>query len=329
MGRVRINGTLLLETLFTFGLFGLSVLITFLWGQISVAPISKSALDQTKFTSEKVVSGVPNTVIFHYDVQGIGAKKFFIQQNWDHRRRFEIDPTKKEATSTYYFPGYWRAKILADTTVLKEHDLIVESAGWLMTLDRDPYPRYFLPAEKGDGKELTVKDEIYEKAILGVQELPWLTAHYVNQFAGLEMDNLQLEVKVKNDHHSGLALCQNIQILVLGSEGIFSVPFSKRGCIGDLRLRFSDLVKDGKDNNLSSFGIDMDEWQKIRITVVDKKVQIFLNDGLIETCTYQESAGDFYGLRIKFKGLGKVDSVCVKNSQEFSPAEHLWPLPFQ
>ena len=93
-------------------------------------------------------------------------------------------------------------------------------------------------------------------------------------------------------------------------------------------MRFSDLVKYGKDNNLTAFGRNMDFWHKIRISVLNKNVQIFVDDTLIETLTYRESAGDFYGLRIKFQGLGEINSVCVKNT-EGDRSYQLWPQQLQ
>ncbi|MBK8505767.1 MAG: hypothetical protein IPL46_28360 [Saprospiraceae bacterium] len=272
--------------------------------------------ERVSFSSSKVVHGVPNTVIFAYDVQAIRADQFSIQQSWDDSRRFSIDPLKKEATSIYYYPGYWRAKLLVDTVILKEHDLLVESDGWTMTLDHEPIPRYFLPEELLGGEILGVKETIYDEAIQGLSQLPWLTAHFIADFQELPMDNLQVEIRLKNDYRAGLTTCRNVQIMLVGSEGFFSIPMSMPGCVGDLRLRFSDVVKEGRDHNLSAFGRDLDQWQQLKIQVIDRQVSLHVGEDLVDSFKYQASAGIFYGVRIKFKGAGQIKSICVKDSSD-------------
>ena len=144
--------------------------------------------------------------------------------------------------------------------VLKEHDLLVESDGWCITLDHAPVPRYFLAEDLLTEDILGVRETIYNEAIQGLSELPWLTAHFIADFQELPMDNLQVEITLKNDHRAGLTVCRNIQIMLIGSKGFFSIPMSMPGCVGDLRLRFGEVIKEGKDHNLSMYGRDLDQW---------------------------------------------------------------------
>jgi len=326
--RKRMVETVILEPIFAIGIMGLIMIISYDWWRFAERPLHGKAFPKIEFSSNKVVDGLPNTVIFNYNVSSVAAEQYFIQQSWDKRRRFQIDPTRREATSVYYYPGYWRAKILADTIVLSEHDLLVSSNGWLLTLDTEPRPRYFLPEDQALDSALSVDENIFEESIQGFKVLPWFTAHYVDDF-DLEMDDLQLEFTVKNDYRSGLTPCQNIQIMALGSEGFFSVPLCNRGCIGEVRLRFSDKIKEGRDNNLSAFGRNMEQWQNLKIIVVDKNVNIYLDDTLVENLSYTESAGLFYGVRIKFRGQGYINSVRVKSTNDSGSIVDLFPVKSQ
>ncbi|MCK5700755.1 MAG: hypothetical protein KAI29_06365, partial [Cyclobacteriaceae bacterium] len=46
--------------------------------------------DEVVFKSKKVTTGLPNTVIFEYDISNVIADSFHIQQSWDQRRRVRI-----------------------------------------------------------------------------------------------------------------------------------------------------------------------------------------------------------------------------------------------
>ena len=94
------------------------------------------------FNSQATAKTVPNTVVFNYNAKDSNADSVFIQQSWDPNRRFRVDKNLTEYTSTYYLPGYYRAKLILDTTVVAEHDIFIESNGWLGTIDRGPIPVY-------------------------------------------------------------------------------------------------------------------------------------------------------------------------------------------
>jgi hypothetical protein len=70
-----------------------------------------------KFSARTSVENkIPNTEVFDYDVSNVNAEKFYIQQNWDARRRVEILKENNEQTDIYYLPGFYFAKLFIDTT---------------------------------------------------------------------------------------------------------------------------------------------------------------------------------------------------------------------
>jgi hypothetical protein len=98
--------------------------------------------DEVSFSSRIVSSGLPNSVIFDYDVSKVIADSFHIQQSWDSRRRVRVSPDDRQHTSFYYYPGYFHAKLIANDQVIKEHDVFVESNGWIGMIERFPEPVY-------------------------------------------------------------------------------------------------------------------------------------------------------------------------------------------
>lgn len=99
--------------------------------------------NNVQFHSEPITDGVPNTVIFRYDASQSNADNVFIQQNWDDRRRTRVEKFHHEHASVYYLPGYYRAKLVLNDSIVKEHDVFIESKDWMGLLLRDSIPFYF------------------------------------------------------------------------------------------------------------------------------------------------------------------------------------------
>ena len=93
----------------------------------SPIPLSPDVLESIEFSSHRVASGVPNTVIFKYDVSKVSSDNIQIQQNWDKSRRFSIQKDQSEVASTYYYPGHWTAKLVVDNEVIKQHPIYILS----------------------------------------------------------------------------------------------------------------------------------------------------------------------------------------------------------
>lgn len=96
------------------------------------------------FSSNKIMrSGVPNSVIFNYDAKA-AKDSVFISQSWDIRRKIAVPRQEKTYSAIYYTPGYFRAKLIVGKQIVKEHDLMIASNGWLATVGNDgAVPLYF------------------------------------------------------------------------------------------------------------------------------------------------------------------------------------------
>ncbi len=86
----------------------------------------------------------------------------FIVQSWDMRRKAAVSRQGHDHSSIYYYPGYFQAKLVVDSQIVKTHDLMITSGGWLALVDEDPIPVYF---KKG---EYLKKDRVeIDPALLG------------------------------------------------------------------------------------------------------------------------------------------------------------------
>lgn len=282
--------------------------ISFIFNDAKKA-FTSAQLAKVKFTSQPIATGVPNTVIFNYDLGDIQSNDIQIQQSWDSTKRFRITEITNEAASTYYRPGYWRAKLIVNGQILKEHDVFIKSQGWLVTQDFEPKPRYFLPAELVQDEYLSVDSVVLEQSLGKNAEPEWLTYHYIEDLESLHSDQFTFQVAVKNTYQRGDGVCKESRILILCENGFIGIPLAIPGCVGDLRLRIFDHVEDGDKRDLSAFGCDFSEWQRIKVEVRDKFVKLFMNEKLVREVRFKSDAGRVVGMRAGFRGAGAIDEV--------------------
>jgi len=263
---------------------------------------------QVNFSSEPVAQGVPNTVIFHYDVSELPYDQIEIQQSWDSRLRQSVDKENQVFTTTYYYPGYFRAKLLVEEQIVKEHDVYVISDGWLAVVMDEPIPHYLDGQIRQNG--ITVSPErLRQSGFLSDESVPELAYYNVRDFGELSSGNFTLETAIKSDYNLGEAVCQESQISVICSNGRIAIPWVVPGCVGTIGLAASEIYLDGQTSDLSAFGCDLSEWQHIRLQVEQQQLSVYRNDSLIFQTSFQQDAGKVAGLRYRFRGTGSVDYV--------------------
>ncbi|AYB29957.1 hypothetical protein [Chryseolinea soli] len=268
--------------------------------------------DNIVFSSQPVTNTVPNTVVFNYNARDSNADSVFIQQSWDPMRRFKVDKNLTEYTSTYYLPGYYSAKLVLDATIVAEHDVFIESNGWLATIDREPIPLYVGEDKILRDGILQLSDDFFvEQQIDLEKEKLWTSFFRVMKDEVVPDKAFQMDVALKNTFGKGALVCQKTQIVLLGNTGAILIPLSIKGCVGELFLQ-TDESHDGKTNDLSAFGVDFSDWVTVQCRVQNKKISIRVNDVLAFEGDYQNGIGRVVGTRIMFMGTGKVKDFSLK-----------------
>lgn len=259
------------------------------------------------FTSTPVTSGLPNSVVFRYDASKSNADSVFIQQSWDNRRRFEVDKNAHEFVSTYYLPGLFRAKLLLNDSIVKEHDLLIETDGWLGTIDKEPIPVYFSEnqIEKNGTLEITLTNlEKQENDFK--KEVPWVSLFNVQKSNEVSSKNFTMKTEVKNTFGDGDGICQQTKIVLFGTEGVTMIPLSIKGCVGELSLVIANEEFKGTTKDLSGFGVNFNDWIKVKYEVRNNFAKIFINNQLVYEGNQKMDIGQIFGSRIRFKGTGSV-----------------------
>ena len=272
------------------------------------------------FTSEPVTQGLPNTVVFHYDASSLLSEDIAIQQSWDRRLRASVAKEKDTYTTTYYYPGYFKAKLLANNQVVKEHDLYIQSDGWMTIAEAEPtqggsVPYYLSNDSSTRGQWQVSPTLLRQQDLLTRDAVPWINYYYVQDLGELSGNHFTLETRIKNDFAQGEAVCQTSLVNVICSQGHFSIPLAIPGCVGELTLALGKERISGKTHDLSSLGTNLSVWQTLRCEVRDRQVSLFLNDKLVYQGSYSDDVGKIAGLRYRFHGPGAIDYVRLWDAQ--------------
>lgn len=279
------------------------------WVVLDQKPGKTFESDAFTFSSQPVTSGVPNSVVFEFDASAASdADSLFIQQSWDTSKRFKIDKNQNQATSVYYYPGFFKAKLVLGEEIVKEHDLLIPSDGWLSMVDNEPVPIYFKKDEViKNGKLGLSESDLLGKNIRLQPELPNSRFYYVADFGDFSSDSFFLETSFRNTYFEGSGACQFSQLLILCQNSAFMVPISAPGCTSEINAFLPGKGIEGKKADLSGLGVVPSEWAQIQLSAMDKEVKLYMADELVLEASFTEDAGNIVGVVYLFEGTGEVD----------------------
>lgn len=275
---------------------------------------------QIIFKSRKnVASGVPNTVVFEYDISKINFDSAFIQHTWDKRLRARVSKDNHFQTFIYYYPGYHLAKLIVDDKILKTENINISTAGWQAVVDGtspDSFPQYISGKEIfKNGQLYTSKETLLKNRIDVDDKTFWVNYFNVGDFKKVYGENFAVETRLKNSLENGALTCQYCQLTIICEQGMISIPFCSPGCVANIHLHIGDVFKAGGKNDLSAFGIDLSEWRNVKIKTVNKLVEVYVDDKKIFQLPFKQALGRIAGFHYKFYGCGAVDAVKLYNEK--------------
>src|SRR6185436_11411732 len=91
------------------------------FGFMALRKKSPDRIDENavSFSCRSLSEGLPNTVVFNFDLKNFKSDNIIIQQSWDSTKTIRVKPGQTQATGMYYVPGYFRAKLIVDGTIVK------------------------------------------------------------------------------------------------------------------------------------------------------------------------------------------------------------------
>lgn len=265
------------------------------------------------FSSQPVTKGLPNSVVFQYDATASPTDSVFIQQSWDPSRRELVPKNGHQYTSIYYHPGYYRAKLVVGKEIMKEHNLLIPSDGWHVSVIQHPVPVYFKANEVIRNGVLSLPAKAIETLNIPMQpHPPTVQYRYVREFDQLRGDNFVFDTRLKNDFGKGSSACRYIRVSILCKNEYFSLTLSAKGCVANLDLYLAGHEAQARNTDLTAFGADLSKWVNLRCAVHNKRVQLFVDGKKAYEAVAPNAAKDVVGVSYEFEGTGSVDYVRFK-----------------
>ena len=262
------------------------------------------------FEVEKSIqTGVPNTVVFNYDVSNVAADSFFIQQSWNNATKQLIDPQNNHFSCLYYYPGFHQAKLMANDLVVKTLPVHVLSDGWVATIRRDSYdlvPTYLNIALQAESGLSISRNDLMQK--VGDDGDFQITYYNSKDFGGVSSSDFQLMTRLKNDSLNS-SVCPMVEIMMVCEVNIFRVRLTSKGCENLARVRMGEVIWTGGDHSLLDFGTNLYDWQTLELDVRDKLAIGHLNDKKIFSIEFSQDFGTIKALAYRFSGVGSIGYV--------------------
>lgn len=261
-------------------------------------------------TTQTVTSGIPNTVIFNYDVSNVDADSFFIQQSWNDNHRVRINPGGNAVSDIYYEAGFHRARLIANDSVIAKQPIHILSNGWEPNVYNDDHslePISFKKEKHIVNGQLHLSKELLEKKGLDLSR-SFYSRVSNSQIFDVPSDNFSFTTRVKSDTLLN-TLCPWITVIIVTEVHIFRVGLQNKGCEKYGGYKIGEIVRNAAENDLSALGCEIYSWQEIGIKVKDKHADIYVNGKKEFTEVFKKDFGKIVGLIYVFEGMGSIDYV--------------------
>ncbi|WP_160714255.1 hypothetical protein [Chitinophaga solisilvae] len=277
----------------------------FAFWKSSNTTVSRSA-DYTFVSNKTMSAGVPNSVIFSYDATAANDT-VFIAQSWDVSRKTAVPKDQHRYSTIYYYPGYYRAKLMTGENIVKEHDLMITSGGWVALIEQEKVPVYIRPETFQQDTVISVNEATLAAYNIPMQPVtPQLRFINVKDMPGLMNDHFTLETTIKTTYREGSAACQFADLLILCKNDVIIVPLSAKGCVGELSLLARGASVKSSQADLSGFGCDLTQWVKVRVEASGTHMRFLVNDKAAYTLEAKRPPTGIVGLQYRFNGTGAI-----------------------
>ena len=266
-----------------------------------------------RFATRPVARGIPNSVVFDYDATAAPTDSVYIQQSWDARRRTPVSRTGRHHTAMYYEPGFFLAKLVVGSQVVRETPLFIPSEAWVVTAypAGSDIPVYFNPdsLQTADAEWSLTPERLRRSGVELQPYLPRVRFSYVDTFERWTSHHLDLSAEFRHSLFGGAAVCQYTRLIVLLENDAIIVPLSQPGCVAELALYAPGVRRSGAGADLSAFGTDLREWTHLALHSREGHLQIHLNNKTVFADSLTGPPKPLVGLRLEFTGTGAIRTL--------------------
>ncbi|MNI32510.1 hypothetical protein D3C73_864240 [compost metagenome] len=214
------------------------------------------------------------------------------------------------ANHYYESPGRYFPVLYCQNKAIDSTSVYLQTKGWDLTtsVEHDTtrvYPVNHFLIQHGDKISVSSLD-LYRA---GVDTTKTFFASFANvKPTGISADNFEMNVYIKSSSPRPGVRCSQADISVLGENNYHYINLIKPECVVWSSLKFSEVKKEGSQDDLRMLGHDLSTGKKIRLRITDRKVTLFVNDKVALKTSYKMPIGKFMGIKIRFAGIGSFEN---------------------
>lgn len=248
----------------------------------------------------------PWAITVKYDISNIKNDSVFIDFG-EHSRKY-LSNNKKSYVFSYPIPGYYKVSLIYKNKEIAKSFVHILSDEWkAVILDENNSKYYF--GESIIFKENKMHLDIKTVENKNIKNKRTGTEYFFVDTFGISADHFSFETKIKNPASEGGIPCYDFKLRMNCDTNQIYIHFSQPGCIGWVDQQFGDNVIEGSEQKLSAFGVDFNDWHKIKLEINNKTVKVYFDDSHKYSSTYSIPMGNIKNIRLIFNGLGSVDYV--------------------
>ena len=179
---------------------------------------------------------------------------------------------------------------------------------WLALINRYPDQPVYLPERslnRANGLSV-LWDQLKGSAIQQPTTNYNISYYYLRDMGPVSSDDFVFQTSIRNPVTGPNNPCRSIRVSLVCTQGRISVPLTIAGCSGDIRLVAGDHVIDGRNEDLSAFSADLDQWQPLSVSSKNGALVIALNNQIIYKLPDFKSVGRITGFHYSFEGDGAI-----------------------
>jgi hypothetical protein len=273
------------------------------------------------FSGKSMTRSIPNSVVFTYHVPAGEVSPVYIQQSWDPTRRFQVPAGGSTYSSVYYRPGFFNAKLIVGSKVVKEFPLVVSTDGWSGMILHLPVPVYLEKREfQTDSMIVLGVDRISAHHIDPEPQAPEVQFYNVGNFSPVALKDVRFSALIRSNFYKGSGACMRAHAILI-TDGIpVTFALSARGCVATLRFFNGTNLVDARTTDLSGFGADLHNWVSIGCRADSGKLVMLIDQKPVYSCPLPPTAMHVLGIGFGFEGGGAVKSISLseEGKQVFS-----------
>lgn len=295
----------------------LSLISLSILGFLVMSQKPKYTADDFSFRSKTMLAeGLPNSVVFDFDASKASDQdSVFICQTWDIRRKVLVNKNDKHHSAIYYYPGYFRAKLMIGEQIIKEHDIQIKTDGWLGVVEAEwgVPPLYFKSSEILRPGGVEVNEDLLQKYNLPLSpEVPLIRLFNQKDLKGILTNNFTFETELKSDFTGAANACQRVEVLLQAKDDILILPIVQKACVGDVFVAAYGHFAESKKADLSGFGTDPSQWTKLKIVCKNGLMRFYINGKVVYKAQITHDPKEIVGVQYRFNGMGAVRNTWLE-----------------